>query len=168
MKHIKLKNQGIICENCGVKYDFKFPISTSDYSKKLQAFSDLHEDCEKTWIEPKVNQDDSAREKALWWLTNGFVGMSSKTMCNFFLGNKDFKINYPHDPDDFSRCYKLLETVPEWKSRIPELGVLSPQWKNLSENWDKLTEMYERNQREDWKNYKEVGMFEFMQKLIHH
>ena len=32
--------------------------------------------------------------------------------------------------------------------------------------WEKLTEMYEQNNRENWKNYKEIGMYEFMQELL--
>ena len=59
--------------------------------------------------------------------------------------NKQIPRNHPHDPDDFSRCYKLLEAVPEWKILVPGLAVLSKEWKALSENWDKLTEMYEQN-----------------------
>lgn len=166
MSHITIRNEKLFCSNCGNSYELKFPIPTLKYSEKLKAFSELHEDCEKTWDEPKANQEDTAREKALWWLANGFVGMSSKTMCNFFLGNKDFKINHPHDPDDFSRCYKLLQAVPEWKRRISELQSLSPQWKNLSENWDKLTEMYEQNVKEQWINSEKIGMYEFLSKLL--
>ena len=166
MEHIIFKNQNLLCTNCGSTYQMKMPIAVSEYSKKVQAFNDLHSDCEKTWEEPKVNQSESEKEKAMWWIANGFVGLSSKTMWNFFMGNKDFIINHPYDPDDFSRCYKLLETVPEWKSRVSELSVLSKEWKNLSKNWEKLTEMYEQNNREAWTNYKEIGMYELMQKLL--
>jgi len=34
------------------------------------------------------------------------------------------------------------------------------------ENWDKLIEMFEENRRTDWKNSKQIGMYEFMQTLI--
>ena len=166
MNHIALRNQNLFCENCGGKYELKNPMLFFNYSDKLKAFSELHNDCEKTWTEPEVNQEESAREKAVWWIANGHVGMSSKTMWNHFMGNKDFKINHPYDPDDFSRCYKLLETVPEWKKRVPELATLSPVWKNLSENWDQLTEMYEQNVKEEWINHKSIGMVHFMGILI--
>jgi len=92
------------------------------------------------------------KEKLMWWIANGETGTSSKTMWNCLIGNSNFSVDHPYDPDDFSRCYKLLQTVPEWN--------------NLVENWDKLTEMFEKNQRTGWQNSKKIGMYEFMQTLI--
>ncbi len=104
--------------------------------------------------------------KALDWIANGHVGMSSKTMWSYFMGLKEFEIAHPYDPDDFSRCYELLEAIPEWKPRIMELSKLSGTWYKLALNWNKLTEMYEENVRTNWKNYEKIGMFDFMQDLI--
>ena len=87
-------------------------------------------------------------------------------MWNCLIGNSNFPVNIPYDPDDFSRCYKLLEAVPEWKSKLHKLKPLSNQWRKLVDNWDKLTEMYELNTKENWKNSKKIGMYEFMQTLI--
>jgi hypothetical protein len=67
-----------------------------------------------------------------------------------------YPIHHPYDPDDFSRCYKLLEAVPEWKSQINKLKRLSPEWNNLVENWSELTDMFEK---------KDVRMYEFMGKI---
>ena len=53
----------------------------------------------------------SVKEKAMWWIANGETGMSSKTMWNCLIGNSNFPINHPYDPDDFSRCYKLLQGI---------------------------------------------------------
>lgn len=161
-----IRNEKLFCTNCGSEFVLKFPIKVTEMTKKTEAFEELHKDCEQTWVEPVADQSKDVTEKAMWWIANGHVGMSSKTMWNHFMKNKNFQINHPYDPDDFSRCYKLLQAVPEWKSRILELGVLSKQWKNLSENWEKLTDMFEQNKKEDWKNYKQIGMFEFMQTLI--
>ena len=47
-----------------------------------------------------------------------------------------------------------------------KLKKLSEPWNNLVDNWDKLTEMYEQNVKENWKNSKAIGMYEFMQTLI--
>lgn len=99
------------------------------------------------------------------WIVNGETGMSSKTMWACFVGEPQGYPSYPHDPDDFSRCYKLLEWAPECKSRLGELSILSKQWKNLIENWAKLTEMYELNVSEKWENSKKIGMYEFMKEL---
>lgn len=102
------------------------------------------------------------KDRIMNWFKDGDVGASSKTMANYFSDMIDFEIYYPHDPGDFGRCYKLLIAFPEWKIRILEISALSKQWKNLAENWDRLTEMYEQNIRENWKNSKQIGMYEFM------
>jgi len=97
-------------------------------------------------------------KKAIQWIATGEKGSSSMTMWNCLIGNKDFPVNHPCDPDDFSRCYKLLEAVPEWKAELHKLKTLSWPWSNLVDNWDKLTEMYEQNVQEQ--------MYELMEILI--
>ncbi len=87
-------------------------------------------------------------------------------MFNCLIGNENFSISYPYDPDDFSRCYKLLEVVPEWKSELNKLKPLCQEWSNLIDNWDELTRMFEQNNKEQWKNYKKIGMYELMEKCI--
>jgi hypothetical protein len=101
-------------------------------------------------------------KKAMLWLLNGNVGLSSKTMFNCLIGNRFFEINHPYDPADFGRCYQLLESVPEWKTELDKLKPLSKEWENLVNNWDKLTEFYE-NMRD---TKKVNGMYQFMQNLI--
>lgn len=166
VKHTVFRNQCLFCLHCGGKEELKLPIGIDEMNKKIKEFNSVHGKCEKTWTEPNANMDDSVHERALWWIANGEVGMSSKTMWNCFMGSKKYPINYPSDPDDFKRCYKLLQAIPEWKDELHKLKPLSPKWSNLVDNWDTLTEMYERNVREDWKNYKEIGMYELMEKLI--
>ena len=109
---------------------------------------------------------ETIQERAIYWIGNCHVGQSSKTMWNCFMGVKDFAINYPYDPDDFSRCYKLLQIVPEWKQELHKLKPLCNEWSNLVDSWDKLTEMYELNKKNDWATSKEIGMYDFMQTLI--
>lgn len=161
-----IRNNKLLCLNCGGEFALKMPMPVKEMTNKIDSFNKLHKDCEKTWTEPQADQSKDVEQKAMWWIANGHVGMSSKTMWLHFMGQKNERINHPYDPDDFSRCYKLLETVPEWKIRIKELRILSTEWRNLSENWNKLTEMYEQNTKEEWKNYEKIGMFEFMQTLI--
>lgn len=110
--------------------------------------------------------EDSTYKKAMHWIGTGRVGMSSKTMWNCLIGNENFQIYHPCDPDDFSRCYKLLEAVPEWKQELHKLKPLSKAWGNLVDNWERLTEMYELNTKENWVNSKKIGMFDFMQTVI--
>lgn len=166
MEHTTIRNEKLLCLKCGNEFTLKFPMPFQDMTKKIEAFNELHKDCEQTWVEPEVDQSQDVTEKAMWWIANGHVGLSSKTMWNCLMGNKDFPIHHPYDPDDFSRCYKLLETVPEWKKELDKLRKLSTPWNNLVDNWDTLTSMYEKNIKEDWKNSEEIGIFKYMQTLI--
>jgi len=112
-----IRNEKLFCLNCGGEFTLKYPVPVDVMIQKTEAFELLHKDCPKTWEEPKADQDQSVNEKAMWWIANGQQGMSSKTMWNCFMGNKNYPINIPHDPDDFSRCWRLLESVPEWKTQ---------------------------------------------------
>lgn len=169
IKHTTIRNSNLFCINCGGEYVIKYPLpitGVGSFSELVKGFNLLHGACKPTWVEPKADQQKSVNEKAMWWLNNGHVGQSSKTMWNCFMGNTKFPVNHPYDPDDFSRCYKLLEAVPEWKNDLSKLKPLSKAWSNLVDNWDKLTEMYELNEKQEWKKYKEIGMYEFMGTLI--
>lgn len=168
IEHTTIRNEKIFCLNCGGSFPLQTPIAVDVLAKKISQFNDLHENCLPTWKEPIADQSKDIEQKAMWWIANGEIGMSSKTIWLHFMGQKidSYRINHPYDPDDFSRCYKLLEAVPEWKSRILELSTLSTPWKNLSENWGKLTQMFEENERNDWKTSKKIGMYGFMQTLL--
>jgi hypothetical protein len=166
IKHTTIRNGKLFCLNCGGSHDLQFPMVPDQLSRKTKAFNQLHGDCPPTWKEPEADQSQGVREKAMWWIANGYVGMSSKTIWNCLIGNKNFPVHHPYDPDDFSRCYKLLQAVPEWRNELHRLKPLSKAWSNLVDNWDKLTEMYELNVKTDWKNYNQIGMYEFMQTLF--
>jgi hypothetical protein len=163
---ITIRYEKLFCLKCGGEFAITYPISVLEMATKTKAFNTLHKDCKQTWVEPEADQSKNALQKAMWWIDNGRVGSSSKTMWSCLMGNYNFPVNIPYDPDDFSRCYKLLEAVPEWKSQLHKLKPLSKQWSNLVDNWDKLTEMYELNTKENWKNSKKIGMYDFMQTLI--
>jgi len=157
-----IKNSNLFCTCCGGGHELSYPMKIEEFSSKSKAFEELHKDCKQTYIEPVADQSQSVIKKANWWLQNGFVGLSSKTMWNCLMNNKDFPINIPYDPDDFSRCYKLLEAVPEWKDRLDQLRLLSPTWNALVDNWPKLTEYYENMRIVK----KDNGMYDFMDQII--
>jgi hypothetical protein len=162
-----IRNGNLFCLNCGQEFKIQYPCATEDFNKKAKAFEVLHNDCPKKWEEPEADQSKSIEEKAWFWWNNGERGCSSEAIwqcCMGHCGRRD----YPYDPDDFSRCYKLFKAVPEWRTGhyIKLISQMSPQWAKLMENWDKLTEMFEENQRTGWKNYKKIGMYELMQTCI--
>ena len=163
-----IRNQELFCLNCGQSYKLQYPVPVNELTKKIKAFEVLHKDCPKTWTEPVVDQSKSIETKAFFWWQNGERGMSSETIWFCCMGKDVKRVCYPYDPDDFSRCYKLFQTVPEWKNGLymQRIASLCPEWRNLINNWDKLTEMYEENKRTNWRNADKIGMYELMQKCI--
>jgi hypothetical protein len=106
------------------------------------------------------------------WIINGDVGTSSKTIWAVMMGAVDEKhkdsMNYgiPHDPDDFSRCYKLLVLFPEWIERLPEVAKVFPAWVGFVREWDKLAAMFKNNlKKEPTGHGYSKEMYDLMQKL---
>jgi len=103
------------------------------------------------------------------WIINGEVGTSSKTiwavMMDAVLPSRRHSWDYsvPHDPDDFSRCWKLLVLFPEWRKRLAEVAKVFPAWVGFVREWDKLTAMYE-SLLADGEHYSRE-MYNFMQTL---
>jgi len=168
-----IRNQNLFCTCCGAEYKIQYPISIPDFATATNIFDGIHKKCKQTWVEPEADQGKSVEEKARWWMANGERGMSSETMWHYFTATSHQKaiqqnqrISFPYDPDDFSRCYKLLQAVPEWKARIPELKTLCPEWERLADNWETLTMMYEANVATEWKDCKRIGMGDLMEKII--
>lgn len=163
-----IRNNELFCLNCGGSHKLILPVAINEMTKKIEAFNELHGDCPKTWTEPVPDQSKDIETKAMFWWQNGHRGMSSETMWNCCMGRSVGRISYPYDPDDFSRCYKLLQFVPEWKGEkyMQKIAALCPEWKNLIAHWNKLTAMYEQNERTNWKIYKKIGMYELMKECI--
>lgn len=160
--HTTIRNQNLFCLNCGGEYQLVYPIGIPDMNRKIKAFNELHADCKKTWQEPTMPLTEDIKKRMAFWLMKGERGLSSEVifenMCDFkFKGAK----HHPHDPDDFSRCYKLLELIPEWKAELHKLKTISPVWEKLVDNWDVLTQQY----KELVETKKDNGMYEFMKTL---
>jgi len=101
------------------------------------------------------------------WIINGDIGISSKTMWAALKG-LDIRPEYgnkPYDPDDFSRCYKLVKQCNITEQDLQKISRILPYWKPYIDNWHKLTKMYEQNNKDNWINSKKIGMYEFMQEL---
>jgi hypothetical protein len=153
-----IRNNNLFCDKCGGEFTIKYPIGIKEMVEKTNSFETLHKDCEQTYEETKIDMSKEILDRAYQWVAIGETGLSSKTMWNCFMSvERGYPINIPHDPDDFSRCYKLLEALPEWKSQISKLKRLSPEWDRLVDNWDELTKMWEK---------KDADMYKYMRKLI--
>ena len=75
---------------------------------------------------------------ALMWIVGDDTGASSEDLWAHMLGVARRYVDHPYDPDDIGRCFRLLDQVPQWKSRLPEMAHYSDAWKYLVENWDKI------------------------------
>ncbi len=85
------------------------------------------------------------------WIIEGEVGTSSRTIWAVMVGAVDGKrqcdnwhYDTPRDPDDFSRCYKLIVLFPEWKARLPEVAQTFPKWIPFIREWGTLADMYRK------------------------
>jgi hypothetical protein len=126
--------------------------SCAVYEGQLVTYKDENK-LKQLLTQKSITTTDPVEAKALDWLNNGRVGLSSATMCatlfpnlkehhrfeGMFDDDDKFEINWPHDNDDFNRCQKFLEAVPEAKTRLNELKTLCPEWENLVNKWNEIT-----------------------------
>jgi hypothetical protein len=77
------------------------------------------------------------------WLLGRDTGISSKTMLYMHVIGKypDYG-DIPYDPDDFGRCYRLIQQFPEIKKSFPKICMISESWKRLIFEWQELETLY--------------------------
>lgn len=158
--HVGLHGKDVACFHCGARIQvippggapFKMVIAAS------KEFEKIHKACMETPNSPINKLEASPGE----WERGLFVGSSSATIFATMLdrvpdGIERSRIGaVPQDPDDFSRCHRLLRVMPEWRGRLHEVADKHAAWKPLVENWGRLTAMFER---------RDPGMFDFMKTL---
>lgn len=170
VSHCIIKNESLFCTHCGFMEPLALPMETMTFIEKSASFLEAHENCIPTYKEPSCEDGKSVEERMNWWLEYGERGISSETIFSIMSG-KDIRhsrgreYGHPYDSDDFSRCYKLLKLIPEWRS-LDKMKTVSKEWSNLVDNWDKLTEMFEENERTNWVNSEKIGMYYFMRKIL--
>lgn len=78
-------------------------------------------------------------------------GASSKTIFKFMTTPFDARkirlmsFNHPKDVDDFERNRALLLYYPEWKIRLPEMGIICKEWNSLVNNWASIEQLYDED-----------------------
>ncbi len=84
------------------------------------------------------------------WILGRNTGVSSKTIWAVMTESDgaDCHFDIPHDAQDFGRCYRLLQSFPDWRKRIQEVADQFPKWGLFVLNWDKMTDLYE--QGDEW------------------
>lgn len=163
--HTGFRNNAMFCFNCGASETLLLPSPVDTATATMRIFIKHHKSCKKTWHEPANNPEGKTEtENARWWMENGEHGTSSKTMFNvlsddLYIENRHQ--SHPSDPDDFRRCYKLLQEVPQFRLKLGRMSQKTKVWGNLIENWDALEGML----IEQMETKEANGMYEFMKKL---
>lgn len=78
--------------------------------------------CEK----PAICHGKPIEQRALFWALSGDTGSSSEALCAYMTSNPSGKwyAGPPSDMADRGRCIRLLELIPEWIPRLPEMATM--------------------------------------------
>lgn len=76
------------------------------------------------------------------WADGPDSGMSSMALVRATTGAhvgrwRDYQ-QHPLDPDDFGRCYRVLQLFPELRTDLAKVAALSQEWSRLIAAWDDL------------------------------
>jgi len=124
------------CERCGDGLEIGGPQRLEIALAAMNAFIKIHKNCKVgVYKEPLTNTPQK-------WLRGRDTGISSCTIYAVMMNQSMDDYNIPHDPDDFGRCYRLLQLFPEWTKRLDEVASRFPIWRPFVREWDKLTEMF--------------------------
>ena len=77
-------------------------------------------------------------ERIARWFDDGEVGTSSMAMAEILSGRPQEHRASPSDLADFRRCVLLLERLPGWRPRLPEVAALGGQWPYFVAAWRTL------------------------------
>jgi len=83
-----------------------------------------------------------ALERLFAWSLSDDTGSSSRTLAAAAGGLTECHSftcpSVPHDDDDFGRCLRLVEDVPEIKVLFPFIREALPIWAPILDHWDYL------------------------------
>ncbi|MBL8785128.1 MAG: hypothetical protein JNJ59_09525 [Deltaproteobacteria bacterium] len=149
-EHVVARNNGAACLHCGRSVEFKMPIAVDDFVAMSNAFVKTHAKCRKPsgelcafchryghWFIDCPTVDTPSA-----WYESRDTGLSSLAIYLTFRGIGG-KTEFPIDPDDFGRCYRLVKRFPEVMEGMARLGERSKVWARLFEHWDELCALFE-------------------------
>lgn len=129
------------CADCHHEWALGFlPMSIETLSKLKGSPCPL---CQSPRVLTGPRVKPTAAGDAVAWLQNGDTGLSSLTIWYVLMGQTPDRADIPYDPADFGRCYRLLQVMPSWKTRLGEVAARYPQWAPLVDAWEELTALYE-------------------------
>lgn len=71
------------------------------------------------------------------WALGRSTGASAKCIARHMMG-LETDGSYPSDGGDFGRCERLLDAVPEFRARLPEMAAVNSRWAALIPRWDEI------------------------------
>lgn len=88
-----------------------------------------------------------AMARIIHWFVSGDTGVSSESMVAVAVQAQSLteRLDAPHDPADFGRCYRLVQAVPEIREHFSDIGATIPSFKGILDRWDDLVAIYERD-----------------------
>ena len=84
------------------------------------------------------------KTKILQWLATGEKGISSEAIAFKMAGVVPGRSwsTHPYDPSDFKQCLKLVNFIPEIRSRLDEMRSISREWNAIIEHWKEIEECF--------------------------
>jgi len=96
---------------------------------------------------------DCVAGRAGMWLAGNDTGISSRTIHNVLRGqtkpDDGWGWSAPWDADDFGRCARLIDLIPEWEDRIHEVADMCRSWRPIADCWDELKALYDAGRIDD-------------------
>jgi len=82
-------------------------------------------------------------ESMIKWLLSDDTGISSKNIIRRYLNLPIKSFGWPHDADDFGRCYRMLKFCPQIDVNI--MKDVDKIWADLVDKWQELSNLYEKD-----------------------
>jgi hypothetical protein len=146
------------CLRCGEHYTPAYPVPIDILVAIGNAFTKKHKSCEphpdglmclecheRGHVGAMCPKAHRAGMSPAAWVSGPDTGLSSKAIFYVMTGTGDghARAQHPRDPDDFGRCYRLLQLFPQWRARLGEMSLESLAWAGLVAEWDELERLYE-------------------------
>lgn len=143
------------CNHCGAVHDpFKGEaVELWAVAALGEAFTKQHARCPAPKVERChfcFSQEHASNEHvnvttatAVDWIDCGDTGLSSTAIWKHMMGAASSG-DYPYDPDDFGRCFRLLAApwARGWRERMPEMARYGKVWAALATEWPKLEALF--------------------------
>jgi len=118
-------------------------------AQALDASMVLTDDDGSSRMRKRIAEKNANMDPLVQWLYGTDTGLSSRAIFAHMTGHVTANpaspsggFAHPLDPDDFGRCFRLLEKFPEWRLRIREMASVSYEWSRLASEWDELERLW--------------------------